>query len=340
MKSAVLYGPSDVRIEEVDLPSPGPGEVLVRVDTALTCGTDVKVFLMGGHPRMIKPPAPFGHEFSGTIAEVGPGVDNFKKGMRVASANSAPCGRCFYCKSNNENLCDDLLFINGAYSEFIKIPSRIVEKNLLEIPDALSFAAAALVEPLACVLHGAAAAQIKPGDSVVINGAGPIGLLFIKTAKISGAYVISVDPDRNRRILAGQSGADAVIDPSGGSAREAVSDLTGSMGADVSIDASGIPAVWEAAVKMVRKAGTVVFFGGCAPGTTVTLDTCLLHYSQITAKGVFHHTPYYVEKALRMLSLEQVVPGSIITGEMPLAKLSGAFSSMIERKSAKIAVKP
>ncbi len=340
MKSAILYGPSEIKIEEVDIPETGAGEVLIRVDTALTCGTDVKVFLRGGHPRMITPPAPFGHEFSGVIEETGGGVNGFKKGMRVVAANSAPCGKCFYCKRSMENLCEDLLFINGAYAEYIKIPGRIVQKNLLRIPDELSFSAAALVEPLACVVHGAEQACIKPGDTVVVNGAGPVGLLFIQAVKLSGAFVISSDTDENRRALAEKSGADSVIDPSSGEAAEEAYEITGGRGADIAVDASGIPEVWEDSVRMVRKGGMIIFFGGCAPGTAVTLDTCAVHYSQLTMKGVFHHKPCYVEKALRLLSGKKIIPDLIITGEMPLEELPGAFSLMIGRKSAKIAIRP
>lgn len=340
MKSAILYGPSDLKIEETDVPSAGPGEVLVRVKTALTCGTDVKVFLRGGHPKMITAPAPFGHEFSGVIEETGRGVENFRKGMRVAAANSAPCGACYYCKRSAENLCSDLLFINGAYSEYIKIPERIVRKNLLVIPDRLSFSAAALLEPLACVLHGADTAGIRPGDSAVIIGAGPIGLLFIQALKLGGAFVVCSETDPGRRLLAEKSGADSVIDPSSGCAVSNVREMTGGRGVEAAVDATGIPALWEDAARMVRKGGTAVFFGGCAPGTTVTLDTCLLHYSEITLKGVFHHKPGYVEKALSLLAEEAVVPDQVITGEMPLNKLACALKLMIERKSCKVSIIP
>jgi L-iditol 2-dehydrogenase len=340
VKSAVLYGPSDVRIEDADIPEAGPGDVLVKVDTALTCGTDVKVFLRGGHPMMIEPPAPFGHEFSGVVAEAGSAVKFFTAGMRVAAANSAPCGECFYCRRSLENLCENLLFINGAYAEYIKIPERIVKKNLLPIPDGLSFPAAALVEPLACVLHGAEEAGVRAGDNAVINGAGPVGLLFIQAMKMSGARVISTETDENRRILAEKSGADAVISPASGDCVKKIMELTDGRGADIAVDATGIPSVWENAVRMVRKGGSVLFFGGCAPGTEVRLDTCLVHYSNITIKGVFHHRPYYVEKALDVLARKEINPLPVITDEMPLSELPAALKRMMEKKSSKIAVKP
>src|SRR5947207_12684104 len=146
MTAAVLYGKEDVKIERVPIPRVEDGEVLIKVEVALTCGTDLKVFRRGYHARMIKPPALFGHELAGEIVEVGAGVSSFKPGMRVVAANSAPCGVCFYCRRSQENLCDDLLFNNGAYAQYIRIPRRIVEKNLVAVPPHVSSAAAAMVE--------------------------------------------------------------------------------------------------------------------------------------------------------------------------------------------------
>src|SRR5215510_10563172 len=192
MTAAVLYGREHLRIETVDVPSIGPGDVLVRVRAALTCGTDLKVYQRGYHARMIQPPALFGHELAGTIEEVGAGVKEFRRGMRVVALNSAPCGICFFCSKKQPNLCEDLLFNNGAYAEYIKVPRRIVEVNMLRIPDKVSFEAAAMCEPLACVLHGLNETHAEPGDSVVIIGAGPIGLMFMQVAKLSGLRVIAV----------------------------------------------------------------------------------------------------------------------------------------------------
>jgi len=340
MKSAILYGPSQVRIEEVGVPEIGMDEVLVRVDTALTCGTDVKVFLRGGHPRMITPPAPFGHEFAGIIEDIGCAVKTFRKGMRVTAANSAPCTKCFYCKRGKQNLCDDLMFINGAYSEFIRIPGRIVEQNLLPLPEDVPFSSAALVEPLACVLHGLQESGSNAGDTVVINGAGPIGLLFIQVAKLEGKRVISSETDENRRHLAAGAGADYVFDPGACDVADMVRGITGGRGADAGIEVVGSPRVWELTAQMVRKGGNVVFFGGCAPGTKIELDTGLIHYSELTLKGIFHHTPFFVEKALEIISRGLIDASCVITGERPLRELPRALEMMLKRSSAKIAIKP
>lgn len=149
MLAAVLYGKEEVRVERVAVPTLDPGDVLVRVRTALTCGTDVKVFKRGYHARMIVPPALYGHEFAGDIVAVGDHVDNFRVGQRVVAANSAPCLDCFYCRRGAENLCEDLLFNNGAYAEYIRVPARIVQRNLYQIPAHISYQDAALIEPLA-----------------------------------------------------------------------------------------------------------------------------------------------------------------------------------------------
>src|SRR5208283_465642 len=175
MMAAVLYGREDLRVETVDVPGLGPGDVLVRVRTALTCGTDVKVFRRGYHARMIVPPALFGHELAGTVVQAGEGVMDFASGDRVVALNSAPCGHCYFCERGQENLCDDLLFNNGAYAEFIRIPARIVAKNTLHVPDHVPLEHAALTEPLACAVHGFEDSRPRPGDTVAVIGGGPLG---------------------------------------------------------------------------------------------------------------------------------------------------------------------
>ena len=184
MKAAVLYGKEHLQIESVAVPSIGRRRRTGTRQAALTCGTDVKVFRRGYHARMIVPPALFGHELAGDIVAVGKDVRNFHVGQRVVAANSAPCGECFYCKRGNENLCEDLLFNNGAYAEYIRIPARIVERNMYEIPAHVTYQDAALVEPLACVLRGMDETAMRPGDTIAVIGLGPIGLMFVRLAKV------------------------------------------------------------------------------------------------------------------------------------------------------------
>ena len=178
MRAAVLYGKEDVRIEEVPIHPLASGEVRVRIEAALTCGTDLKVYKRGYHARMIVPPAVFGHELAGSISEMAADIEEWAVGDRVVAANSAPCGHCYFCLKNQENLCDDLMFLNGAYAESIVIPERFVRKNLLKLKSQTAFRDAALVEPLACVVQGIADLEPKPEARVLILGAGPIGLMF------------------------------------------------------------------------------------------------------------------------------------------------------------------
>ena len=206
MTAAVLYGREDVKIEQVEMPQLADDEVLVRVSVALTCGTDLKVWKQGFHARMIQPPALFGHECAGIIEAQGRKVNGgVHKGMRVVPANSAPCNVCFYCSKGQPNLCEDLLFNNGAYAEYIRIPGRIVRENMLEIPDGMSFLDAAMVEPLACVLRGIHETGIKAGDTVVVIGCGPIGLKFIRILSQRKVRVIAVgrraEPDAGGRAV-------------------------------------------------------------------------------------------------------------------------------------------
>src|ERR1700744_2143962 len=211
MTAAVLYGKEDLRIEQIPVPAAGPGEIVVRVAAALTCGTDLKVYRRGYHARMLKPPIPFGHELAGTVHQAGRGVAAFRAGDRVVALNSAPCGDCYYCRHNQENLCDRLIFNNGAYAEYLLIPSRIVAKNTLRIPTGISFEHAALTEALACVVHGLDECQPHPGDTVAIIGAGPIGLMFMHLAQLSGLRVIAVVKRDEQVAAAKRFGASEVI---------------------------------------------------------------------------------------------------------------------------------
>jgi L-iditol 2-dehydrogenase len=335
MKAAVLYGKEDVRLEEVPLPELGPGELLVRVKTALTCGTDVKVFRRGYHARMIVPPALFGHELAGDVAQVGPGVSNFRVGQRVVAANSAPCGVCFFCRRGQANLCEDLLFNNGAYAEFIRIPSRIVEKNTYVIPDHLRYQDAALVEPLACVLRGLDESYVQPGDTVAVMGLGPIGLMFVRMAKVvCGARVIAIARRQLQVDNAIRLGADegVILDldqPERTLAR--VKQVTGGRGADAVIEAIGQPVAWELATQSVRKGGIVNFFGGCATGTRVALDTQLLHYSEISCKASFHHTPDHIRRSLDIVASGKVNADHLVNREEPLDNLLQVMYDLMSR---------
>src|SRR5436305_3013000 len=215
MKAAVLYGKEDVRIEDMPTPPLKPGEVRVQIEAALTCGTDLKVFKRGYHAKMIVPPAVFGHELAGVIAEARgarqAASPEWQVGDHVVVANSAPCGECFYCLNHQENLCDDLLFLNGAYAESIVVPARIVQKNLLRLKTKTDFRDAALTEPLACVVQGIEDTQLKAGQHVLVFGAGPIGLMFVVLAKHLGCQVTVAGRRQRRLKVAQRLGARQVI---------------------------------------------------------------------------------------------------------------------------------
>ena len=329
MQAAVLYGKEDVRLESVAVPAIGPGELLVRVRAALTCGTDVKVFRRGYHAKMIRPPALFGHEMAGDIVATGSGVSGFRAGQRIVAANSAPCEECFFCRRNQTNLCEDLLFNNGAYAEFIRIPARIVRKNTYLIPDHLGYRDAALVEPLACALRGLDESGLQAADTVAVIGLGPIGLMLVRLARWAfGARVIAIARRREQVEKAIMLGAADGILLSKDSALNdqpsliaAMKSQTGGRGADVVIEAVGHPQSWELSTKLVRKGGTINFFGGCPTGTKVALDTALLHYSEITCRASFHHTPAHIRRSLELVSEGKVNASHVVNDEEPLSEL-------------------
>jgi L-iditol 2-dehydrogenase len=322
MLAAVLYGKESVRVEQVAVPRIEKADILVRVRAALTCGTDVKVFCRGYHARMIVPPALFGHELAGDIVAVGDHVEGFHVGQRVVAANSAPCLNCFYCRKGLENLCEDLLFNNGAYAEFIRIPARIAQRNTYVIPAHLSYQDAALIEPLACVLKGLEETRIRPGDNVVVIGQGPIGLMFVRLAKVYGARVIAVGRRTSQLERALRMGAhDALLSDEGDVLAEQVKRLTGGYGADIVIEAVGNPETWQMSLQLLRRGGTVNFFGGCPSDTRITLDTQVMHYSELTCLASFHHTPSYIRKSLDIVSRGDITSRDFVNREEPLSNL-------------------
>jgi L-iditol 2-dehydrogenase len=334
MTAAVLYGREDMKIERVDIPSLAEDEVLVRVEVALTCGTDLKVWRQGSHARMIQPPALFGHELAGVVEEKGSAVNGgVHQGMRVVPSNSAPCNVCMYCRKGQPNLCEDLLFNNGAYAEYIRIPGRIVRQNMLEIPDQVPFVDAAMVEPLACVLRGVHEVGTHEGDTVVVVGCGPIGLKFIRILSARGARVIALGKRTSQIRAAERLGAVAAFDVSEiESPVSLVRQLTeGGRGADAVVEAVGSPTTWQWALQMVRKGGTVNLFGGCPKGSQVNFDPAALHYSEITIKSTFHHTPRFIREALDTIVRGEICASDFITGEVPLTDLPSVFEHMKKR---------
>jgi L-iditol 2-dehydrogenase len=338
MLAALLYGQENLRLEQVPEPTPAAGEVVIQVEAATTCGTDLKVWRRGGHAKMLTPPTLFGHEGAGRIVAVGAGVTNWRVGDRVVANNSAPCMKCFFCQRREYSLCPKLTWNNGTFAEYIKIPAPIVQHNLLQIPDQLPSVLAAMTEPLACVLHGISRSQVKPHDRVVVLGDGAIGLMFV--AVLSEYTEVILWGGNNKRLEIGKKLGAArtfnyhqVTDMT-----NTVRELTEGWGADVVIEATGIPSVWEKAIACARPGATVNLFGGCPKDTTITVNTEQLHYSEITIKGVFHNTPEYVKSALSLIASGTIAFDLLISEQRPLQDLEQVFMDMKARKVIKVAM--
>jgi len=342
MKAAMLYGVKDLRIEDIPIPKVEAGEVLVKVRAATTCGTDLKIFQRGYVEKVIKLPTVFGHEWSGDVVEVSENLEWPEKGMRVRAGNSAPCLHCAMCQKGKYNLCENMIWLWGAYAEYIKVPARMVLVNMQEIPQHISYEEAAITEPLACVLHGVEEARVKLGDAVAIIGAGPIGLLHLLTVKKMGAEkVIIIDLVEERLKFAEKLGADESVNAGKADVVGKVRQMTNGYGADIVIEAIGLPATWEQALKLVRKGGTVLEFGGCPPGTEISISTELLHYGEITVLGTFHTTPLHFRKALNLIASRTIDVRPLITQKMKLENIREAFEILSTSKTEiKIAINP
>jgi L-iditol 2-dehydrogenase len=263
--------------------------------------------------------------------------------MRVVAANSAACDECFYCERGHPELCEDLLFLNGAYADYITLPERLVRTNLLQVPHHVSFQEAALVEPLACVVHGVQEATVCPGETVAVYGVGQIGLMFVRLFKLAGARVIAVGRRQARLTIAEALGADVVLSTQHeDDIVSAVRRQTeGGRGPDVVVECVGLPEIWEQSIEMVRKAGLVNLFGGCPKDTFVKLDTGRIHYDQVTIKGTFHHTPEAVRVAMKLIADGRFPARLLIQQEAALADLPEVLKSLLNGNCAvKVAIHP
>ena len=287
MKAVLFHGPGDLRVEDVPRPEPGPGEVLVQVEVALTDGTDLKAYRRG-HPVLLsEPPSPFGHEFCGV---------DVATGRRVVAANS-----------DGER---PLELLNGAYAEFVLVPERIARVNLLPVPPRLAAETAAMVEPLACCLRGVELAGVEAGQTVAVLGTGPIGLMLCACVADAGGWPLAIGGRAQRRELAPLFGAQA----------------GDGEGADVVIEAAGTAEAWTDALRLVRPGGTVVFFGGLERGATVPVDAYRVHYEELTLRGAFHHTPRHVRAALAFLASGAYPWERLVTHRVGLDRLPALFA--------------
>jgi L-iditol 2-dehydrogenase len=345
VKAAIFHGPGDLRIEDVEPEEPCEGEIVVQVEVAVTCGTDLKAYRRGHHKVFPTLPARFGHEFAGYVARVGRGVTAFTPGMRVVAANTAPCGHCWACTLGRLSLCENLEFLNGAFAEEVRIPASIVARNTYELSDSNSFESVAPLEPLATVVHGMDKSGIALGDVVAVNGAGPIGQMFMSLARLRGAHVIAVDQATERLEAALRMGAHEVVDirqyENTAERAAAVRNLTpGQRGADVAIEAVGLPEVWEQTVQCLRPGGTAILFGGPPQGAQFSVNANDMHYFEYTLKGIFHHEPIYVQRALRLIDSGALDGRDLITETRGIDRLVESLEDMAQGRGAKYAINP
>lgn len=341
MRCHILERPGQLALHEVPRPEPEAGEVVIQVRAALTCGTDVKAFVRG-HPKFPMP-TPFGHEFAGVVSAVGAGVRNVRVGDEIMATPTAPCGHCFYCAGAQENLCDTVMstMVRGAFGEYLKLPARIVERNLFHKPAHLSFAEAALLEPLACVMHGLESVPLRGDETVVLLGAGAISLLHVLALRAVGAgRIIVVGRGATRVKRARLLGADLALGGGVDTARERLLAETAGRGADIVIECTGQVEVWQQAMGLVRRGGKVVFFGGCPPGTQVQIDTQRFHYDELRLSSPFHFTPRAVRRSFELLAEPGFGGERLITSAYPLAEVGLALERHRSGDGVKFAILP
>jgi len=340
MRAVVYLGPEKIELRQVPVPQPEDGELLVRVRAATTCGTDVKIYRRG-HPKF-PPPFVFGHEFGGDVVATGAGAQGFRPGMRVTANVFAECGHCYFCQHGQGNLCENLVYNFGAFAEYMIVPESIVRRTAFEIPEHVSYAQAAVVEPLVTVVGGQRLIAVQPGETVAIFGAGgSVGLMHQQLALLAGAKrVIAVGHSPLRLQAASGLGADVVINSRQTEPVKTIRDLTDGRGADVVIECAGSLSAWEDAVSAVRRGGRVLWFGGLPAGTKVTLDAVQIHYGAITLYNSHGGTVKDAREAFRLITSGEMNVQALLSGELPLGGLETALKSMIAGDVIKMVINP
>jgi L-iditol 2-dehydrogenase len=338
MRQAILKKPGELEIRDVPVPEPSEGEVVIRIRAALTCGTDLKAYIRGH--SLIPMPGPFGHEYSGTIARVGKGVDRFREGDEVMGVHSAPCLSCRLCKKGKYNLCEHIMDTKalGAFAEYLLLPSNVVRTNLFHKPSELEFEIAAILEPLSCVVHPYRRFIHEKIETALIMGSGPIGLLHLFCLREMGAEVIVSDISDERLNIANDMGAHRTSLPE--QLERVIAEETDGAGVDLVVECTGKREVWEESIKYVCKGGAVILFGGCPPGTEACFDTYRLHYDEISIMGSFHYTPDDVAYARDLLIKRKTELFRLISGRVPLDKLEDSLRLLMKGKGIKYAVNP
>jgi L-iditol 2-dehydrogenase len=347
MLAAVYHGPRDLRVEEVPTPVVGAGELLLRVEESSICGTDLRVY--HGQHRMYPPGTVRipGHEVVGIIAEVGAGVEGLGTGQRVFVAPNMGCGHCRQCVSGANNLCPDYqaigLTMDGGFAQYMRVPAQaILQGNVMPVRADLDPAVAALIEPLACVLRGQNALRIRPGDAVLVLGAGPIGVLHIKLARLSGARRVLVsEPNPLRLELARAAGADRTINPVTEDLAALVAAETNGQGADAIIVATAVHAAQEGAPRLAAIGGRINFFGGLPKDRpTIALDANLVHYRELIVTGTTACSTDDCRRSAEIVNSGRIDLSDLISGRFPLANVTEAFAAAEDGRSLKVVLEP
>ena len=340
MQSAILVEPKQIELRDVPVPEPPPGGMVVRVRAALTDGTDLKAYRRG-HPQMPMP-TPFGHEFSGDVAAVADGVTKFSVGDAVMCVHSAPCGTCFWCVRDEEELCESVMStkILGAYAQYIAVPSHIVERNAYHKPADLPYEAAAFLEPLACVVHSLDVLDPQAGETVLVMGDGGFGLLHALLLLQRGARPVLAGRRDERLQMARAFGVEHVINSRNADVAGVIAALTEQRGADALVECTGRQEVWEAAPALVRRGGTVSFFGGLPSGTNVSFSASRMHYDEVRLISPFHFRPASVKRAQHLLAAGDVDPRPLITQTVPLTDIATVFERLDGGEGIKFAITP
>ena len=332
MQALVLEEPGCITLQKVDVPHPGSGEVLVKVEAATTCGTDLKAYLRG-HPQ-IPMPGLFGHEYSGVVAEVGDGAP-FRVGQAVMGVHSAPCQVCYWCGEGQENLCETIMStkVLGTYAEYLRVPAHIARLNLFEKPAGLSFEEASLLEPLACVAQAISLLKLKPEMSALVIGPGSIGLMFVAALKMFGVEHI---------VLAGRNKHRLEVGEHLGARPQSLEDAgrPSGRGYDLVVECTGSVEVWESSLNYVRRGGTVVLFGGCAAGTRASFDTRKIHYDQLNLVSPFHFGTDAVRTARRWLIGGRMDLRPLLSGERSLDQGEATFEDLKAGRGIKYVFRP
>lgn len=345
MRAVVLRGPNQYGPEEIPKPEIASDEILLEMKAATICGTDMRIFT-GKKTKGVRYPSVVGHEICGVIAEVGADVEGFSVGEKIAVANVVPCHHCAACLHGRENACTNRKAIgyefNGGFEEYVRIPSIVIQNgNLVKLPDTVSYAAGAQIEPLACCIRGMKNAGTGFNDDVLILGAGPIGLFHLQLSHIAGARkVILSEPNAERRKIALELGADVVVDPTHEDLAEVVNRETDGLGVDVLLTTIGVPSLINSLMKMVKRGGTMTLFAGFAGTGETTVELNTVHYNEINING---STAYKLEDYLA--AAEMVKTGRInldrtATHFYKIEQFKEAFETACNGSGLKVVIEP